>query len=125
MSFALLIRDEWHLKGRCDMVHGNAVYEFKFVSDIEKARERGEYYLQLQFYIYAMRVEKGFLVLIDKNNFEIEFIEVGKDDYVAERLIEDAGYLIDCIESKTIPDKMSPRFLHECEYCNYSDICSL
>jgi len=125
VSFALSLGNGWVLKGRCDMLMDNEVYELKFVRNIENAKENASYYLQLQLYLYAFRAKKGYLVFINRDTLDIEAVEVEPDAYVAKKLIEDAEYLAECIEKRTVPDRLSPRFADECEYCDYSDICSL
>jgi CRISPR-associated exonuclease Cas4 len=124
MSFCFGLGNGWVLKGRCDMLVGDEVYEFKFVRNINKAKENASYYLQLQLYCYAFRVKKGYLVMINRETFDMEFIEVQPDAYVAERLIEDAKYLCECLEKREIPKKLSPRFDGECEFCDCVDLCS-
>jgi CRISPR/Cas system-associated exonuclease Cas4 (RecB family) len=124
VGFALGLENGWVLKGRCDAIAGDIVYEFKFTRSISKAKENVGYYLQLQLYCYAFRAKKGYLVLIDRDTFGMEFIEVQPDVYVAERLIEDAKYLCECLEKREVPGKLSPRFGGECEYCDYVDLCS-
>jgi CRISPR-associated exonuclease Cas4 len=123
VGFALGLENGWVLRGRCDAIAGDEVYEFKFTRSIGKAKENAGYYLQLQLYCYAFRAKKGYLVLIDRDTFDMEFVEVQPDAYVAERLIDDAKYLCECLEKREVPERLSPRFDGECEYCDYADLC--
>jgi CRISPR/Cas system-associated exonuclease Cas4 (RecB family) len=123
VGFALGLENGWVLKGRCDAIACDVVYEFKFTRSISKAKENAGYYLQLQLYCYAFRAKKGYLVLIDRDTFDMEFVEVQPDAYVAEKLIDDAKYLCECLEKREAPEKLSPRFDGECEYCDYADLC--
>ena len=123
VGFALGLENGWVLKGRCDAIAGDEVYEFKFTRSIGKAKENASYYLQLQLYCYAFRAKKGYLVLIDRETFDMEFVEVQPDVYVAEKLIEDAKYLCECLEKRKVPERLSPRFDGECEFCDYADLC--
>jgi CRISPR/Cas system-associated exonuclease Cas4 (RecB family) len=124
VGFAFGLENGWVLRGRCDAIAGDAVYEFKFTRSIGKAKENAGYYLQLQLYCYAFRAKKGYLVLIDRETFDMEFVEIQPDIYVAEKLIEDAKYLCECLEKREIPKKLSPRFDGECEFCDYVELCS-
>jgi len=123
VSFGFGLGNGWVLKGRCDMLIGDEVYEFKFVRSINKAKENAGYYLQVQFYCYGFRAKRGFLVLIDRETLDMEFVEVSPDAYVAERMIEDAKYLCECLEKKVVPERLSPRFENECQFCDFFESC--
>jgi len=123
VSFVLRLNNGWLLKGRCDMMQDDEIYEFKFVRNIKRARENISYYLQLQLYLHAFKAKKGYLVFINRETLDFEAIEVILDACIAEKLIEDAEYLAKCLESKTAPEKQSPRYNKECEFCEYCDRC--
>jgi Domain of unknown function DUF83. len=122
-GFEIGLGNGWALRGRCDLLKDEGVYDFKFVRNIHSAKENESYYLQIKMYCYAFRVKKGYLVFVDRESFDIEIVEVQRDDSVAEKLLDDARYLAECIENRAVPLRASPRFSDECEYCDYVDEC--
>jgi len=125
VGFTIGLGRDWVLKGRCDMLFADSVYEFKFVRSIPRAKEREGYNLQVQLYCHAFRARKGYLVFVDRDTFDIEIVEVELRDGVAESLLDDARYLADCLEKGVPPGRASPRFAGECEYCEFVEVCGM
>ena len=110
------------IRGRADIVLPDEVVELKTISDISKIRYKPKHHhvMQLQIYLHGLKLKKGRLVYISKQDFEIVEHEI---KYSKELAREAINYfkVIKGFEDK---GELPPRFeTNWCWYCPFKSEC--
>jgi len=133
--------DGWLLTGRTDLVIGEHVFEFKFLSDwsYEKIPENldevdeesvlNAYTEQLNAYLNMLPGAKFGHLWIFRHNELIPWkkLEIKKDSRAFKGFLKRARGIIKLIESMEngeLPKDPKPRFEWECKNCIFKSICS-
>lgn len=78
---------------------------------------------QLQLYLLAERLEKGYLLYVNKNNLDIKVFEVKKDEKLINKLFDKFKIVQEALNKKTPPAETGEKW--ECKYCPYAVECEL
>jgi hypothetical protein len=113
----------WRIKGRADVVTDDAIYEFKFTRGTKFNKASPLYFAQVSAYCKMLEKDKGYLVLVDRDNFDVEVLEVTECDELWDIMLSDAQILIDHINNPRIPYYKSPCFDWECRNCVWNIVC--
>jgi CRISPR/Cas system-associated exonuclease Cas4 (RecB family) len=114
----------WKLRGRADVVTDEAVYEFKFTKGTKYNQASTMYFAQLSAYLRMIQRPKGYLVLVDRETFNVDVLEVSEAEDLWNTVLQDANILIDHLQRGSIPIYKSPLADFECRHCAWSIICS-
>jgi CRISPR/Cas system-associated exonuclease Cas4 (RecB family) len=114
----------WKLKGRADVVTDEAVYEFKFAKGTRYNQASTMYFAQLSAYLKMINRSKGYLVLVDRETFDVQVLEVSEIEDLWNAVLQDANILIDHLRRGSIPLYKSPLFSWECHHCAWNIVCS-
>jgi hypothetical protein len=115
----------WSLKGRADAVSPEAVYEFKFVRGVGFNRAEPAYLAQVSAYCFLLGKTKGYLVLVDRDSFDVRVFECEPDEDLWNNMLQEAKVLIECVAKAEPPTLNSPRMGYECKHCVWSIVCSV
>jgi hypothetical protein len=115
----------WVLKGKADMVTYEAVYEFKFTRGAGFNKAEPIYLAQVSAYCFMTAKVKGYLVLVDRDSFEVRVFEVEPDEDLWNNMLQEAKVLIECVSRGEPPTLNSPRMGYECKHCVWSIVCSV
>jgi len=110
------------IRGRADIVTEKEVIELKTISDVSKVRlkPKHHHYMQLQVYLHGLKMKKGRLVYISKQNFEIVEHEI---KYSKEAAREAINYF-KVIKEFEDRGELPPRFeTNWCWYCPFKKEC--
>jgi CRISPR/Cas system-associated exonuclease Cas4 (RecB family) len=118
------LENGWKLKGRADVVTSEAVYEFKFTKGTKYNQASTMYFAQLSAYLKMIQKPRGYLVLVDRETFDVQVLEVSEIDDLWNTVLQDANILIDHLQRGSIPIYKSPLFSWECQHCAWSIVCS-
>jgi CRISPR/Cas system-associated exonuclease Cas4 (RecB family) len=113
----------WKLKGRADVVTDEAVYEFKFTRGAKYNQASTMYFAQLSAYLRMINRSKGYLVLVDRETFDVQVLEVSEIEDLWNAVLQDANILVDHLRRGSIPLYKSPLFSWECNHCAWNIIC--
>jgi CRISPR/Cas system-associated exonuclease Cas4 (RecB family) len=116
------LKDGWILTGKADMVLDDVVYEFKFTHDSFN-RVSPAYFVQVEAYISMLNKSIGYLVLVDRNTFDVKMIRIERDDKIFDAFIKEAEELIDVFRGDELPFVNSPRHEFECKHCPLFSVC--
>jgi len=78
---------------------------------------------QLQLYLYSFNINKGIILIENKDNQQLREFVVERDDTLINQLIESFKKLWIEIESNQLPEKPKDLPQWKCTYCPYSEIC--
>lgn len=132
--------DGWLLTGRIDLVIGEHVFEFKFLSetfyekipedlsDIEEDSVLNAYKEQLNAYLNMLPdAESGHLWIFRRNELiPWKKLEIGKDSEAFKEFLnraKDIIKIVEFIENGKLPKNPKPRFEWECKNCVFKLIC--
>jgi Domain of unknown function DUF83. len=115
---------DWMLKGKADVVTDSAVYEFKFTRGAKHNRASALYFAQVCAYCKMLSRDRGYLVLVDRESFDVDVLEVSECDELWDVVLKDAMILLEHISSSRIPNYKSPCFEWECKHCAWRIVCS-
>jgi len=118
------LENGWKLKGRADVVTDEAVFEFKFTKGTKYNQASTMYFAQLSAYLKMIGKQKGYLVLVDRETFNVDVLEVSEIDDLWNAVLQDANILIDHLQRGSIPIYKSPLFPWECSHCAWNIVCS-
>jgi CRISPR/Cas system-associated exonuclease Cas4 (RecB family) len=91
---------------------------------LEKPKE--ENINQIQLYLHYLRIPKGILLYVNKDNQELKEFIVKYDQAIAENLLKDLEGLKEKIDSNIVPDRISGYSSSwQCQYCQFREVCSL
>jgi CRISPR/Cas system-associated exonuclease Cas4 (RecB family) len=114
----------WTLKGRADVVTDVAIFEFKFTKGTRYNQASTMYFAQLSAYLKMIGKQRGYLVLVDRETFNVDVLEVSEIDDLWNAVLQDANILIDHLQRGSIPIYKSPLFSWECQHCSWNIVCS-
>jgi len=119
------VRTEYRgIRGRADIVTKDYVIELKTVSNIPTTvyRSHAE---QLNFYLFALKKEYGYVVYLNRKTGVVRVREVKKDEKLLEITLVKAKELKEAIENKIPPKPHVPiRELKTlCSYCPFNSEC--
>jgi hypothetical protein len=115
----------WRLKGKADVVGSEAVYEFKFTRGIHFNRAEPAYVAQVSAYCFMLGKTKGYLVLVDRDSFDVKVFEVEPDEDLWRNMVQEAKVLVECVGRAEAPTLNSPRMGFECKNCVWRIVCDL
>ena len=120
--------DTWTLVAEPDLVvkfkDGDVVVIEIKTTKIEKKVAEALYYAQLKAYLYLVDASVGYLVILDRETFDIEVLEVPKDDscrILFENCVKVAKEVLNYLRNEVLPP--GPKFNFECNMCVYRSIC--
>jgi len=91
---------------------------------LEKPKE--ENINQIQLYLHYLRIPKGILLYVNKDNQELKEFIVKYDQAIAKNLLKDLEGLKEKIDSNIVPDRISGYSSSwQCQYCQFREVCSL
>jgi len=107
---------KYMLKGHCDILTHDRVYEFKFSrTNMQKYGVPLHYILQVNAYATMLRKPYYSIVTIDSKTLEVRRYDGTQDNFGYEYLIEKAGMIYDCLKKSSPPS--GPSYGWECRYC--------
>jgi hypothetical protein len=115
----------WTLKGKADVVTSEAVYEFKFTRGVGFNKAEPAYMAQVSAYCFMMGRVEGYLVLVDRDSFDVRVFSVEPDEDLWNNMLQEAKVLVDCVQRGEVPTLNSPRMGYECKHCVWSIVCDL
>jgi len=113
-SAVTILGNGWTLKGRADVVTDEAVFEFKFTKGAKYNLASTMYFAQLSAYLKMIGKQKGYLVLVDRETFNVDVLEVSEAEDLWNTVLQDANILIDHLQRGSIPIYKSPLADFEC-----------
>jgi hypothetical protein len=125
VEYAYDLGGGWTLKGRADVASAEAVYEFKFTRGAGFNRAEPAYMAQVSAYCFMSGRGRGYLVLVDRDSFDVRVLEVEPDEDLWRNMLEEAKLLVDCVAKGEPPTLNSPRMGYECRHCVWSIVCSI
>jgi len=78
---------------------------------------------QLQFYLYFFNIDKGIILIENKDNQQLKEFVLKKDDKLISQILEDFERLKIQIENNELPEKPKDLPQWKCRYCAYRDVC--
>jgi predicted phage-related endonuclease len=82
--------------------NNRVVYEFKNTEKDEKSI-RETYYPQVQFAMYIINFKKARICYL-RNGWELNYIDIDRDDNFIEHMIEAGKYYVSCLDNQIEPD---------------------
>lgn len=122
--------DDFNITGHIDLYlmdkYGKRmIYEFKTVNNIyyirKERKPNSTHIAQLMIYLKAERLEEGFLVYVDRRNFDMEIIKVKFDEKLYKSLIAKFRLIQEHMNNGTLPPMQAEDW--ECKYCNFQEDC--
>lgn len=121
--------EKYKVKGRIDAVKGNILFELK---TLDPTKFTGTYqemhYRQGLIYTYIMNHDYGYnihgisIVYIMRTLKDIKPFNIKYDEGEAQKLMDNASYLNQCIESKNVPEPLG-KIDADCKWCEYKKYC--
>jgi len=111
------------IKGRLDQVDDNFIYEIKSVSTLRFVKEQPQkhHVLQLMLYLKAFKREKGKIVYVEKNTFDIIEHEIVFDEKIYDEAVEGFVSVFQSMSKNALPDKTSEEWA--CKHCLFKKEC--
>ena len=82
-----------------------------------------KYYFQVQTYLMLLKVEQGFLYVIDRQRGGETIIEITRDEPTIQEIIEKAERVNECVAKEVLPEGINQKNI--CSHCYfYKKICS-
>lgn len=106
----------------------DSLIELKTARDIKKIREvKLHHYMQINFYMKVLGIEQGYVMYLDRKDYNYKIFEVKLNEKLFQELIDRVKYLHYCLKYNQIPEPegTKPRMRWMCIYCQYNDICKV
>ena len=118
--------DGYVLLGRADMIDGDTVYEFKYTSMYNQAKEM--YFAQANCYACMLDCRKFKVVIIDRGKLDVLVLEGERSDNAFMSVVDQCNQIIKCLKAKDeelaeLPSK-SP-WGWACDNCAYKLVCRM
>ncbi len=95
------------------------------------------YLTQVNMYMYALGLDRAYLVAVNKNTGHIEEVEIPRDEDLIEKTLNNISVLRSCLESDNLPPRKYEPVLEKskrghagrmilpipCSYCAYKNFC--
>jgi len=114
------------LLGRADMIDGDTVYEFKYTSMYNQAKEM--YFAQANCYANMIDCNRFKVVIIDRNKLDVLVLEGERSEDAFMKIIDQCNQIIKALQAKDeeldrLPER-SP-WSWACDNCTYKLICRM
>jgi CRISPR-associated exonuclease Cas4 len=129
----LSYKEDFEIRGRYDdiislKVSGEPVLiELKTVRDIHYVEEvKKHHFMQINFYLITLKLDKGYVVYIDRKDLKYKIFEVKASKEVFNEIIKRARKLFEHLKENKLPlaeAKFDKEKKWECNYCIYSLEC--
>ena len=91
---------------------------------MQKTREpKEDYVLQLQLYLHLTGIEKGIILIENKNDQSILEFAVTYDIDIANKLIHKINKCLDHARNGALPERDYEKSSFECKYCDFNTLC--
>lgn len=114
-------------KGKGLLDDKDIIIEIKTVSSLSGVRDVLEHHLmQVNFYMNSLNIDDGFIIYLDRDNFNFKIFHVKKDEALYEKLKERVISLYTHIKGSKLPPaeaRFDSNRLWECKYCPYVEMC--
>jgi hypothetical protein len=80
---------------------------------------------QVSAYCFMSGRGRGYLVLVDRDSFDVRVLEVEPDEDLWRSMLEEAKLLVECVAKGEPPTLNSPRMGYECRHCVWSIVCGI
>ncbi len=117
-----------HLKGRIDLLCSNGIESFivdvKSCSDwsfkkyVDEGKVPQQYIIQLQLYMYILKLKKGVLLFINKNNQKTGEVDVEYDEVFVKQLLNNINIFYNDLNNN-IPPQCCDGGEWGCKACEY------
>lgn len=120
------------MKGRADGIinwGGNKLFELKSMGtegfQYRKLfkKPKDDHYAQAQLYLYALKLDEGFVIYEDKSNQDNLFFPIERDDVVLDKLFKRYKKWYTNIEKRELPVRPYARNSKQCQSCDLLDYC--
>ena len=133
-----------HIDGLIKTPEGISLFECKSMSDASfknlTSSGLGDdfgYLTQVNMYMYALGLDRAYLVAVNKNTGHVEEVEIPRDEELIEKTLNNISVLRSCLESDILPprkyelidevvrNKETGRKIlpFQCSYCAYRQHC--
>lgn len=105
------------------------IVEFKSIKSknyekyLPKTKPKREHEMQLQLYFYLTGIREGLVYYENKDTQEHKYYHVTYNQEIVDEVIRDIKYIIQHIDSGTLPEREYQPIDFQCRYCDYRDIC--
>ena len=106
---------DFKLVGRADAIVDDSVVEFKFVSKLPD-RPHEEHLLQVNAYMYMLKLNKGYIVYVDRNTGRVRVFQVSFSPRLWRKVVERAKQLHRYLVEGRIPPRERGPWCHGCEW---------
>jgi CRISPR/Cas system-associated exonuclease Cas4 (RecB family) len=109
--------------------NGRAVIEVKSIGEAGYAyrkiykKPKDEHYRQIQLYLAALKIDRGFVIYENRNNQALLVIEVAKDDAFLSKLFKKYDKIYQNYLANILPDRPYKKNSTHCNYCDLKDLC--
>jgi CRISPR/Cas system-associated exonuclease Cas4 (RecB family) len=80
-------------------------------------KPKTEHYTQAQIYLYAMKLESGFIIYENKGNQELLIFEITRDDDEIEKYFKKKKKVLEMIRNQEMPKRPYKRESKHCQDC--------
>lgn len=117
----VLDRGEYTIKGHCDAVTKDCMYEFKFTKRISYTDAPTQYLLQTNMYSGMEGVKKYEIVLVNSETLQVQTYKYDFDADMFNHLLEDIDEIHKSTQEHKVP--AGPRYDWECNFCDVAEEC--
>ncbi|MEM5815824.1 MAG: Dna2/Cas4 domain-containing protein [Candidatus Aenigmatarchaeota archaeon] len=105
-----------HIKLTND-IEDTYVVEIKTTSNIDNISEpMSEHILQLNFYLGVLNINRGYIIYVDRRNFNIKAFEVKYSEEMFNEIINRALLLHQCIKNDILPSNINFKYCSRCPF---------
>lgn len=90
---------------------------------VKKNEPKEDYVMQLQLYLHLTGIDKGIILIENKNDQTILEFPIAYDKEMSNELINKIKYCVDHAKSNEIPERDYTKSTFQCKYCDYAEMC--